>query len=88
MPLVSDTKLGKIDASLRLQKLIDEMIEILNGSGYQEKTYTAVPQAGDPGFEGEVRNCVTGATLTVCKYISGQWWQSDATVLKGWSVIS
>jgi hypothetical protein len=88
MPLVSDTKLTKTDGSPRIQKLISEIVDILNSSGYQEKTYSAIPLAGDPGFEGEVRNCVTGATFTVCKYISGQWWQSDATALTGWSVIS
>ena len=88
MPLVSDVKLNKQDASPRLQQLITEMVEILNQGGYQEKVYTAIPSVGDPGFEGEVRNCITGATLTVCKYLNGQWWKSDATALTGWSVVS
>jgi hypothetical protein len=56
---------------------LSEIIEILNESGYQDKTYTATPAATDPGFDGEERNILSGATLRSYKYVDSGWWYSD-----------
>jgi hypothetical protein len=87
-PLINDYKLKKEDASPRVQIVLSEIIEILNNGGYQEKRYTAAPTASDPGFEGEVRNVITGSVFTVYKYQSGSWWKSDGTAASGWTQVT
>jgi len=85
--LVDDIILPR-DISAQVKDVIQQLIDIVNGGLYQQKIYTGVPSAGDPGFEGETRIIVTGATMTLCKYASGYWWKSDNTTASGFSKIT
>ena len=85
---IDDIKLDKKKTDPRLMQIIDQAVEIINQGLYEQKTYSQPPASGDPGFEGEVRNCISGSTMQVCKYVNGQWWASDATVPTGWSLIT
>jgi hypothetical protein len=76
--IVSDIKLNKTKTDPRLMQMLQEMVAILNEGGYEEKSYTSSPTASDPGFEGETRRVITGATFKVYKYYNGSWYSSQA----------
>jgi len=78
MSIVSDIKLNKQTTDPRLLQMLQEMVEILNEGAYEEKSYTSVPTASSPGFEGETRRVITGATFKVYKYHGGSWYSSQA----------
>jgi len=78
MAVVSDIKLSKEKTDPRLMQIIKEVVAILNEGGYEEKAYTSAPTASDPGFEGETRRVITGATFKVYKYYNGNWYSSQA----------
>ena len=82
--VVEDIILGK-DVDPRIRRLFDQIVQILNEGQYEQKTYANAPTVSSPGFEGETRNVITGATFTQYKYAGGFWWYSDATVASGWS---
>ena len=88
MPLIDDIRLDPSKTDPRIQQIITQIIDIINTGGYQQPTYAQAPLAGDPGFEGEVRNVLIGAVMKEYKYISGNWYKSDATVSGGWSVVT
>ena len=76
--IVDDIKLDKSKTDPRLMQMLQQIVEILNSGSYEEKTYTSAPTAGSPGFEGETRRVITGATFKVYKYYNGNWYSSQS----------
>ena len=75
--LVTDYRLPKtVDSRVRV--MMENIVQILNGGEYESKIVSATPTLGDPGFEGEVRHALTGATLRKYIYASGNWYYTDA----------
>jgi hypothetical protein len=71
----------------QVREVLGQVVEILNNNGYERKVYTSAPTSTSPGFEGEKRVVITGATLREYMYGSGQWWKSDSTAASGWSAV-
>ena len=75
---VEDIKLKKTTTDPRLMQILSQMIQIMNEGLYEQKVFTTVPGASDPGFEGEVRKVLTGSTLREYVYVSGNWYSSES----------
>ena len=87
MPKVDDIIIPR-NIAPQVRDMLEQMTGILNEGGYEIRTYSNAPTAGSAGFNGEERNVITGAVLTVYRYVSGNWYKSDATALSGWSVVT
>ncbi len=74
---VQDFSLPKtVDA--RLRQMMDDVLQILNDGEYEFKIVSSAPAADSPGFQGEVRHVLSGATMRKYIYASGNWYYTDA----------
>lgn len=73
---IEDYKIPKT-VDPRVRQMLQEIVDVLNDGGYENKVHTSTPSSSSPGFEGENRFVVTGATMREYKHANGSWWYTD-----------